>query len=88
MAILPSVVFSQKCCEVYLIPLNSEPAIRLDYQILLKLPPLTLVSGSAPVRSFTRPAGGAQKISHQQNRFSTLSTFCGIWHGLSFPVKL
>jgi len=39
-AIFPSIVLSQRCCEVYFsFFYSSEPVMRLDCQILLKLPP-------------------------------------------------
>jgi len=38
-AILPSIILTQQCYEGYFISYSSEAAMRLDYQILQKLPP-------------------------------------------------
>jgi len=51
-AILSSILLSQKCCEVACTVLHpsysNEAVMRLNYQILLKSPPITLLAGSAP----------------------------------------
>ena len=72
-AILPSIVLSQKYCEVYLsLSYSSELVMRLDCQILLKSPPPpywldpSLVSGDVMMRSWgvaKEPTIGEQGLS-------------------------
>jgi len=50
-AILLATVLSQQCYDVYFTSLTVvNPRMRLDYQILLKSPPLNLQAGSVPAR--------------------------------------
>jgi len=52
--ILPSIILSQQCCEVYFVSYSSELVMRLQNiteKILLKSHPIDLLAGSAPVSS-------------------------------------
>jgi len=44
-------VLSKQCWEVLHPSYSNEPVLRLDHQLLLKSPPLTLLAGSAPAFS-------------------------------------
>ena len=83
---LLSIILPQHCCEVYFIPLTvSEAVVRLDCQILLKLPSLTLLAGPGPA---TRQAFSCINMNSRLNRQVLRihqKTYC---HYLTTSIKL
>jgi len=64
-AILSSILLSLQCCEVYFFKAGD---MRLDYQILLKSPFITLLAGSAPAFRFRFHGNKSRHLP--QNPFS------------------